>query len=274
MRRVSRSDSRITSARKRWRSAGSRSGLSCRISEKARIEVSGVRSSCVTVEMKSSLSRSSSFRRSLAALSSWVAASQLLLLLLEPVAVGDHLGRLVDDGHHLLEAQGLLLRDRGHHRPRRGRPDRAGELQLREAHEVAVALELVDALHPAQARVGGEELHGPRGPEEAAHQRLQRRGRRARPRQDEPGSPGLLVDVHEERRLRVLGRALAPDDRADHVGADVGDHAPDHRMGDRVEARQAEELRGPQELDAPRARARRTPSPSQPDLAKAGSSSV
>jgi hypothetical protein len=50
-------------------------GSSSRISEKARIEVSGVRSSCVTVEMKSSFMRSSSFSRSLAARSSAVAAS-------------------------------------------------------------------------------------------------------------------------------------------------------------------------------------------------------
>ncbi len=57
------------------RLAGAMSGLSCRISENARIEVSGVRSSCVTVEMKSSFMRSSSVSRSLAARRPAVAAS-------------------------------------------------------------------------------------------------------------------------------------------------------------------------------------------------------
>ena len=56
--------------RKCWRSARSRSGLSCRISENDRIEVSGVRSSWVTVDRKSSFSRSSSVSRAFAALSS------------------------------------------------------------------------------------------------------------------------------------------------------------------------------------------------------------
>ena len=75
MRRVRRSVSLMTMLRKRVRSATARSGLSCRISLKARIEVSGVRSSCETVETKSSFSRSSSVRRSFAARSSCVARS-------------------------------------------------------------------------------------------------------------------------------------------------------------------------------------------------------
>src|SRR6266536_26573 len=74
MSRVRRSLSWMMMVRNFCRSAPSSSGLSCRISEKARIEVSGVRSSCVTVEMKSSFSRSSSCKRSLAARSSSVAA--------------------------------------------------------------------------------------------------------------------------------------------------------------------------------------------------------
>ena len=73
MSRVSRSLSWMMMVRNFSRSAASRSGLSCRISVNARIDVSGVRSSCVTVEMKSSFSRSSSCSRSLAARSSAVA---------------------------------------------------------------------------------------------------------------------------------------------------------------------------------------------------------
>ncbi len=74
MSRVSRSLSWMMMLRNFCRSSTASPGLSCRISENARIDVSGVRSSCVTVETKSSFSRSSSFRRSLAARSSAVAA--------------------------------------------------------------------------------------------------------------------------------------------------------------------------------------------------------
>ena len=75
IRRVRRSVSLMMMPRKRERSASGSSGLSLRISEKARIEVSGVRSSCDTVETKSSFSRSSSVSRSLAARNSSVARS-------------------------------------------------------------------------------------------------------------------------------------------------------------------------------------------------------
>ena len=75
MSRVRRSDSFTRIDRNRERSAISSAGLSCRISENARIDVNGVRSSWVTVEMKSSLSRSSSFSRALASRKSRVAAS-------------------------------------------------------------------------------------------------------------------------------------------------------------------------------------------------------
>ncbi len=75
MSRVRRSASVTIMPRKRLRSASSRRGSSCSISDRARIEVSGVRNSWVTVEMKSSFMRSSSRRRSLASRSSAVAAS-------------------------------------------------------------------------------------------------------------------------------------------------------------------------------------------------------
>src|SRR6185503_3393448 len=73
MRRVRRSVSLITMPRKRSRSAAGSCGLSCRISVNERIAVSGVRSSCDTVETNSSFIRSSSVRRSFAARSSCVA---------------------------------------------------------------------------------------------------------------------------------------------------------------------------------------------------------
>ena len=75
--RVSRSLSLMMMLWNSLRCPTAMSGVSCRISANERIEVSGVRSSWLTVEMKSSLSRSSSCRRSLAARSSAVAASSL-----------------------------------------------------------------------------------------------------------------------------------------------------------------------------------------------------
>ncbi len=75
MSRVSRSLSCTMMRRNSLRCSTSRSGLSCTISLNERIEVSGVRSSWLTVETKSSFSLSSSLSRSLAARSSSVAAS-------------------------------------------------------------------------------------------------------------------------------------------------------------------------------------------------------
>src|SRR5438105_9948800 len=75
MSRVKRSVSLVMMSRNRLRCESSTFGSWRRISEKARIEVRGVRSSCVTTETKSSFMRSSSFRRSFASRSSAVAAS-------------------------------------------------------------------------------------------------------------------------------------------------------------------------------------------------------
>ncbi len=72
------------------------SGLSCRISENERIEVSGVRNSCVTVVRNSSLSRSSSSRRNIGGAQFARGELQLLRFLLELPAVFDHLGGLVE----------------------------------------------------------------------------------------------------------------------------------------------------------------------------------
>ena len=83
-----------------------RSGLSSRISENERIEVSGVRSSWLTVVvMNSSFSRSSSVRR-------WLARFQLVRrdlersrFALQLAAVFDHLGRLLEDRQDLVGAE-------------------------------------------------------------------------------------------------------------------------------------------------------------------------
>ena len=73
--RVSRSASLAMMPRNFLRSSAPTSGVSSRISVNARIEVSGVRSSWVTVDTKSSFSRSSSVSRSFAVRSSVVADS-------------------------------------------------------------------------------------------------------------------------------------------------------------------------------------------------------
>lgn len=74
MRRVSRSLSCTMMLRNSLRCSTPRSGLSWTISLKERIEVSGVRNSWLMVETKSSFILSRSFSRSLAAVSSAVAA--------------------------------------------------------------------------------------------------------------------------------------------------------------------------------------------------------
>ena len=203
------------------RCAASRSRLSCRISENARIEVSGVRSSCVTVEMKSSFRRSSSCSRALAARSSAVAAPAPRLLL-ELVAVGDDLRRLVEDAHDLVEAERLLLDDRGDHHPRRRRADRAGERALDELHQFGVGLQ---RRRRRRRRAGGRSRRTgappPRRAEEAG--RRARAGRRlgaCRARKPAPATPDPAVpieDVDEQRGLAASRRAVwrAPERDAD-----------------------------------------------------------
>ncbi len=78
---------------------------------------------------------------------------ELARLLLEPAAVLDHLRRLVEDRHHLVEARRLLLHDRGDHHPRRGRADGARELALGELHEFGVGVGGDGEVETAAARV-------------------------------------------------------------------------------------------------------------------------
>ena len=120
------------------RSSIGRSGLSCTISLKERIEVSGVLSSWLTVVTKSSLSLSSSFSRSLAALQFVGRRFEFLALCLQPPAVDDELGGFVQDLHDLVDVVHLLAQHRGHHDARRGRADGAGKLSLDIRNDVGV----------------------------------------------------------------------------------------------------------------------------------------
>ena len=62
--------------------------------------------------------------------------------------------------------------------------------------------------------------------------------------------PCLPEHVDEKARLAVLVDARGSGERETNVGADIGEHAPDHRVRDLVEAREAEERERLEQLDA------------------------
>ncbi len=132
-----------------------------------------MRSSCVTVEMKSSFRRSSSCSRRLARAQLVRRRLELARFLLELAAVGEHLGGLVDDVHHLVEVERLFLHHRGHHHAGRRAADGAGQQRLGVVHQVGVGRERLHRLHAALPGVGRERLLRPLRPEETAEQRQQ-----------------------------------------------------------------------------------------------------
>ncbi len=212
MRRVSRSVSLVMMPRKRLRCSSSSCGLSRRISEKARIEVSGVRSSCVTVETKSSFSRSSSCSRSFASRSSAVAASSSRdfcssrWLYTTTCEASSRISRTSS----MLER--LFLHHRGDHDARRRGADRAGELHLDVVHELGVGLERV--VGPAQAarRARSRGTRRPRraAPRKRAEQVVELGHRRgAAPEARAAGVAGLPEDVDEQARLARARRRSA-----------------------------------------------------------------
>ena len=94
---------------------------------------------------------------------------QLARLLLEPVAVDDHLRRLVEDFAHLVDGERLFLDHRGHHDARRGGADRAGELDLDVVHQFRVGDQaLVGPAQALRARVLARTRCRPRGCRETA----------------------------------------------------------------------------------------------------------
>jgi hypothetical protein len=125
------------------------------------------------------------------------------------VAVGDHLRGLVDDRHHLVDAERLFLRDGRDHGVRRGRADGARRAAARRSARSSASASSSSTDVARGLRIGEEELRGARRTEEAPEQRLQRRGRRGA-RASAAALAGLGEHVDEERRLAVLGRALAP----------------------------------------------------------------
>ncbi|MEO6409628.1 MAG: hypothetical protein ABIO45_12870, partial [Burkholderiaceae bacterium] len=81
--------------------------------------------------------------------------------------------RLVEHAHHIVEAERLLLDDRGDHHPRRRAADRAGQLRLDELHQPGIGRYLLDRGDAALARIVAEHLGRARRTEKAARQRQQ-----------------------------------------------------------------------------------------------------
>jgi hypothetical protein len=170
------------------------------------------------------------------------------------MAVGAHLRGLVQDVHDLVEARRLLLDHRGHHHPRRGAADGAGQLRLGELHQPGVGRQRLRRRHAPPPRVGGEGLAGPLRAEEAAHQRQQLLHRGAAAQEASALGPlGVAEDVDEEGGLRRFRVAGLPGEGHAHVQPDVGEHAPEHAVGDVVEPRQPEELLWSQQAHPERA---------------------
>ncbi|MCY1554443.1 hypothetical protein D9M68_910170 [compost metagenome] len=95
-------------------------------------------------------------------------------LVFQRVRVGAQLRCLVEDAHHVVQIQCLLLHHRGHHHARRSAADGAGQLRFHEMHQPGVGGNLVDVAHPHALRVLVEEaLRGLR-PQKPARQWQQR----------------------------------------------------------------------------------------------------
>ena len=105
----------------------------------------------------------------------------------------------------------------------------------------------------AAPRVVAERGIGALGAEESREQRPQFRQRRLAPPDVHVGPfAGAAEHVDEARRLRLLRHALPREHRHDDVGADVGDHAPEHRVRDVVEPREPEQRVRLEQRDAER----------------------
>ena len=172
-------------------------------------------------------------------------------LLLERAGVAAELRGLVEDLEHVVDRERLLLGDRFDHDPRRGGADGAGDLALHPVDEAGVGDEVGDG-DADLAGVLVEERAGAGGAEEAAGEGAQ---------VVEPGAAApehrlgaaAAEDVDEEQRLaRLAGRGAAGEREAD-VEREVDRQAPEQRVGEVVEAGQAEQPLGGEERDPERA---------------------
>jgi hypothetical protein len=99
-------------------------------------------------------------------------------------------------------------------------------------------------------RIVFEQFGGATRAQEAAEQRQQVGHARAAAPEHRPGRGGALEHVDEEQRLAgLVGRWGAPQ-RHRNIGADVGQQAPEQRMGEVVQTAQTQQLLGLEQLDA------------------------
>ena len=178
-----------------------------------------------------------------------------------------HLRGLVEHAQHVVRRQRLLLDHRGHHGTRRGAADRAGELRLDVLHELRVGLDVLDRYDAAAPRVVGEQpLRAPRR-RESAPASCCSSASRARPRQNTGAArPRWRAPEHVDEQQR-LAASRADGARTSDTATyrpDVGQQAPQQRMGQVVQAGEAEQLLGPQQRDAERPVGEEAACPSSP----------
>ena len=188
---------------------------------KARIEVSGVRSSCVTEDMKSSFSRSR------------------LLLLVGGATRVQLAGGLLQRASASTEASssrmsssrpsGLLLHHRGHHDARAEALPIAPASWSRRNAPARRRPQRVDTPRArARTRRTGAARAAPRKRARRARQQI---GDAGRPRQNTGSAPALRSEhVDEQRRLAGLGRRVGLRQSDTDVAADVDQQAPEQQM--------------------------------------------
>jgi hypothetical protein len=157
--------------------------------------VSGVRSSCVTLLMKSSFSLS----RLLSCSFTWRSSR-----------------RFLDDAQHVVQAQRVLFDHRGHHHARRRAADGAGQLRLHPLHQLARRPRGGDAARPG-ARIAGKQAPARARARGSAHQRQQVGHLGAAAPEGTRSCAGALEHVDEQQRLAGLARARRPAQRHRHV---------------------------------------------------------
>ena len=247
--------------------------MSSRISENERIEVSGVRSSWLTVARKSSLSWSSWRSRSLASRSSAVACSSAARLLLEPPAVLDHLRGLVQDLHQIVGADHLAAHDRADHHPGRGRSRSRGRAGARRA---GPGRRRPARRAPARGRAGAgrraNTVSARSGPGSGSAARA---GPRPWPRRA-TGRPGRRCSSTSTNSTAWSRSSLPwrPSSAAEHDESDVEAEAPDQRMADGAQALEPEQRLRPQERHARTGRRATKPPSIRPAVASVGRTSV
>jgi hypothetical protein len=164
-----------------------------------------------------------------------------------------HLRRLVEQAQHVVRRQRLLLHHGRDHRARRRAADGAGQLRLHELHQARVGHDAVHAPGAAGLRVVGQQAVGRGRAEDARGHAAQRVDAGAAAPQCGSGAVGVGRAPHrvdETQRLGCLQGVGRARQRHRHVQADVGQQAPEQRMGQAVQPGQAEQLFRAQQPDA------------------------